>query len=198
MIIVFKSNLLPIKNCQLIKLKKNILFTIILMNFINSQDAVVFRYNSDPACIESVTDVQLSNLSIEQRTDPIEQIARGSEGWGFSKRYTTLFDNDSSLIESSSELIITFSGPHEISGEIWFQTYEPDGGLLSWIDSSRASGISFYILDSIANLNFKFRNEFYTISDSINKIELNKWNLINWFCKASQDSIQLGILNNGV
>ena len=198
MSIVFKSNLLSIKNCQLIKLKKNILFTIILMNFINSQDAVVFRYNSDPACIESVTDVQLSNLSIEQRTDPIEQIARGSEGWGFSKRYTTLFDNDSSLIESSSELIITFSGPHEISGEIWFQTYEPDGGLLSWIDSSRATGISFYILDSIANLNFKFRNEFYTISDSINKIELNKWTLINWFCRASQDSIQLGILNNGV
>ena len=72
------------------------------MNFINSQDAVVFRYNSDPACIESVTDVQLSNLSIEQRTDPIEQIARGSEGWGFSKRYTTLFDNDSSPMNVAS------------------------------------------------------------------------------------------------
>jgi len=177
--------------------KIRLFISFLLFSFLLSQDAVIFRYNSDPACYESVTDVQLSNLSIAQRTDSTELLARSDEGWGFSKRHTTLFDHDSSLIESSSSLIITFSGPHAISGEIWFKTSKPSGGLLNWIDTSRATGITLYIEDSITSLNFKFRNEHYSISDDINKIELEKWTLLNWFCKVSQDSIHLGIINNG-
>ena len=163
-----------------------------------AQESIIFRYNSDPTCYESVTAVEVSNLSVEERVDSTELGARGNGGWGFSKRYTTLFDNDSSLIESLSELIITFSGPHAISGEIWFKASEPNGGLLNWIDTSRATGITLYIEDSVAILNFKFRNEHYSISDNINKIQLEKWTLLNWFCRASQDSIHLGIINDGV
>ena len=163
-----------------------------------AQESIIFRYNSDPTCFESVTAVEISNLSVEERVDSTELVARGNDGWGFSKRYTTLFEHDSSLIESLSELIITFSGPHAISGEIWFKSSEPDGGLLNWIDTSRATGITLYIEDSVAILNFKFRNEHYSISDNVNKIQLEKWTLLNWFCKASQDSIHLGIINDGV
>ena len=92
-----------------------------------AQESIIFRYNSDPTCFESVTAVEISNLSVEERVDSTELVARGNDGWGFSKRYTTLFEHDSSLIESLSELIITFSGPHAISGEIWCKSSVPDG-----------------------------------------------------------------------
>ena len=179
----------------MLKLKLPISF--LFASLLIAQESIVFRYNSDPTCYESVTDVELSNLSIDQRTDSTELVARGNEGWGFSKRYTTLFDHDSSLIESVSDLIITFSGPHAISGEIWFKTNQSNGGLLSWMDTTRASGIILYIQDSIATLTFKFRNEHYSISDNNNKIKLGKWTFLNWFCKASNDSIHLGIINDG-
>ena len=179
-------------------LKIRLTISFLFASLLIAQESIIFRYNSDPTCFESVTAVEISNLSVEERVDSTELVARGNDGWGFSKRYTTLFEHDSSLIESLSELIITFSGPHAISGEIWFKSSEPDGGLLNWIDTSRATGITLYIEDSVANLNFKFRNEHYSISDNVNKIQLEKWTLLNWFCKASQDSIHLGIINDGV
>ena len=166
-------------------------------NLLIGQGAIVFRYNSDPACYESVTDVESFNITVEESTDSTELDARGIGGWGFSKRFTTLFNHDSSLIESTSDLIITFSGSHAISGEIWFKTNHPDGGLLSWIDSTRASGVSLYLQDSIVTLNFKFRNEHFIISDN-NKINLREWTLLNWFCRASEDSIHLGIIKDGL
>ncbi len=165
---------------------------------LNAQESIIFRYNSDPTCYESVTAVEISNLTVEERVDSIELVARGNDGWGLSKRYTTLFEHDSSLIESLSELIITFSGPHTISGEIWFKSSQPDGGILSWLDTSRATGITLYLQDSVAFLNYKFRNEFYSISDDFNKIQIDKWTHLNWFCRASQDSIHLGIIYDGV
>ena len=188
---ILKTN--PIIAMLKLKLPISFLFASLLI----AQESIVFRYNSDPTCYESVTDVELSNLSIDQRTDSTELDARGNGGWGFSKRYTTLFDHDSSLIESLSDLIITFSGPHAISGEIWFKTNQSNGGILSWMDTTRASGIILYIQDSIATLTFKFRNEHYSISDNNNKIKLGKWTFLNWFCKTSNDSIHLGIVNDG-
>ena len=179
-------------------LKMRLPISFLFASLLMAQESIIFRYNSDPTCYESVTAVEVSNLSVEERVDSTELGARGNGGWGFSKRYTTLFDHDSSLIESLSELIITFSGPHAISGEIWFKASEPNGGLLNWIDTSRATGITLYIEDSVAILNFKFRNEHYSISDDVNKIQLEKWTLLNWFCRASQDSIHLGIINDGV
>ena len=160
------------------------------------QDAVVFRYSSDPICVHAQSDVELTHISVEPRWDEVEATARGEGGWGYTIRNTSLFDHDSSIIQTVDNLVITFSGPHAFSGELWFKPYHSFGSLFNWGDSTRPHSFNLFIEDSVVVFAFTFRDSVYLVQTQ-NSIYPGEWTHINWYCDVKDDSLLIGIYHNG-
>lgn len=161
------------------------------------QDAVIYRYSSDPICVHSQSDVELVHVSVEQRWDEVETTARGSDGWGYITRNTSMFDHDSSMIRTTENLVLTFSGIHAFSGEFWFKPNNAHGSLFNWGDSTRANSLNLFLEDSSVVFEYTFRDSIYSIqSPSI--IDPGSWTHINWYCDVRDDSLLIGVYHNGI
>ena len=93
-----------------------LVFLFLSISVLSSQDAVVFRYSSDPICIQAQSDVELKHVSVEHRWDEEEATARGDGGWGYNVRSTSLFDHDS-LSVSKSGLGVYMQCPYRYKHE---------------------------------------------------------------------------------
>ena len=173
-----------------------LVFLFLSISVLSSQDAVVFRYSSDPICIQAQSDVELKHVSVEHRWDEEEATARGDGGWGYNVRSTSLFDHDSSIIQTTGNLVITFSGPHTFSGELWFKSYNSYGSLFNWGDSTRPYAFNLLIEDSAVVFAYTFRDCVYTVQTN-NSIYPGKWTHINWYCDVRDDSLLIGIYRSG-
>ena len=182
-------------------IKKVLLFsiftTVILFGNLQAQRKVLFRYNADYAPESNLqTPVSLTNVSVNSRTDDSEEIARGSDGWGYNERKTAYFYTDSSAIVTNDNISMSVFGTISVSGELWIKFFPKDGMVFSWNDSSSAHGIKLYIENSRLVLSVRLLNEEYLLSMS-READFLSWQRVEWQCKVTADSIEQVLIING-
>ena len=165
-------------------------------NFVFSQQTTFFRFNADYENGSALQNVYEHNVDISTRVDEIEELARGDEdSWGYSKRKTAYFSNESSYITSSEPLTQSVFGPHTISGEIFIKPFSSSGQILSWGETNQ-NNINIRLFDQGIILDHLINDSRYLLQIDYS-FEMLEWYHINWFSKVFSDSISLGIYING-
>ena len=177
--------------------RKSLIFSLIFFfNFVFTQQTTIFRFNADYENGSMLQNEYEKNVDISFRVDEIEETARGDEdSWGYSKRKTAYFSNDSSYIETTGPVIQSVFGPHTISGEIFIKPFEQSGQILSWGDNNQ-NNISIRLFEQGVILQHKINDVLY-LSQIEYSFDLLEWHHINWFSKVFSDSLSLGIYING-
>ena len=180
---------------------KKVLFVFILLLFIHNnataQHKILFRYNADyDVNSELQTPVIVSNVSVNQRTEDSEEVARGTDGWGYSSRNTAYFYVDSSSIVSTENAYLSAFGYFEVSGELWVKIFSLDGNLVTWDDTSKAHGVRLSLQDGHLILYARLSNETYSLVMP-EQVSTSEWLRIGWYCRVGDDSIEQSIQING-
>ncbi len=173
-----------------------ILFILNLQNLLGQQK-VLFRYNSDYDLeSELQSRVILKNVSVAERIEEEEELARGVDGWNYLPRKTSYFFGDTSYIQSTNNIVSSFFETIGVSGDIWIKTFDSNGTLIEWDDNSKPTGLRLFLQEKKLYLQYRISGDLYQVQSS-DSLELLRWYSINWVCKVTTDSVELSIYMNG-
>lgn len=140
--------------------------------------------------------MELKNVSVIQYIGPRDSLARGEGGWGYTPPLTTLFNTDSSSVNSTDKVKIIYAGDHKFSGSLWIRPFEPDGLVWSWGDTEKKDMTELKIVDRHVVLERMLGDSLYQV-ETAGKLNLFELSYIKWSSEVKGDSIiQKIFINN--
>ncbi|MCK4641662.1 MAG: T9SS type A sorting domain-containing protein [Candidatus Marinimicrobia bacterium] len=147
--------------------------------------------------MDSLDGIIYNAVDIIEVSEPGEEPARGEFGWGYTIPQTAAFTSDSSFITTASDISMSYSGIHIISGEIWVKPYRGGGLLWTWGDTTGSNFLRMR-LNSDRSILFE-RNILDSLycTETVLTLDTLRHHYIRWFSEVSGDTLhQTLIINN--
>jgi len=139
--------------------------------------------------MDSTDGIIYNAVDIVEISEPVEALARGESGWGYSVPQAAVFNTDSSIIRTDSNISMSYIGNHTISGELWVKPYRGDGLLWAWGDTSANNYLRMNLNDDLSlQLERNLLDSLYSV-ETINMLDTVNYHYIRWFSEVSGDTL---------
>lgn len=147
--------------------------------------------------MDSVDGIIYNAVDIIDISEPGEEPARQESGWGYTIPKTAAFTTDSSLIQTASNISMSYIGNHTISGELWVKPYRGEGLLWAWGDTSANNYLRMILNGDLSlQLERNMLDSLYTV-ETIITLDTVNYHYIRWFSEVSGDTLYQTIKING-
>ena len=175
-------------------------FTLILLMMssnIYAQYHALFRFApSLPPESSYHSQVSMLDIDIEDQLESEELIARGTGGWNFSRPKSAHFLSDSSSMVSDENIIMSYFGNHEISGDLWIKPDAPDGTIISWGDTLSIHYITVFLENNHLNIHRYYVDSLFTMTSTV-EVDTAVWTQIHWIHRIQNSYVEFQVYING-
>lgn len=139
--------------------------------------------------MDSTDGIIYNAVDIVEIFELVEVLARGESGWGYSVPHAAVFNTDSSIIRTDSNISMSYIGNHTISGELWVKPYRGDGLLWTWGDTSANNYLRMILNGDLSlRLERNLLDSPYTL-ETIITLDTVSYHYIRWFSEVSGDTL---------